>query len=532
MKEFYKTFRFLWIQTPSKYKKHYAIYAFVSVIHAAVFLALPFIFKFILDDFVKGNFSTQSILLYVVLTLLGYLSIRLWSLSNIYTREEMRKILEDKLFHSSVEMEPRHFKIKNSGYWVSIFSRDIPMTAEMFSDFVYTLPEEGITLIAVLVMLLIYCPEVFALTLVCLSLITFLSVLRDKHVVPKYDKSQELLRKMNEKMNTYLKGIEDIKHNMAEKVFLTAIKSEMEKYGQNVSEYFRKDFWITYITLSINELIKIGSVGLSLFFFLNGRYTFGTAILLIQFSSIAYEKANYLFENMKWLQNFPPHIKKVETLVKSPNIIMPEVKSRSFQALKVEKIWIKYDNEWVIRDFSMNVKRGEKVVILGRSGIGKSSILKAISGQLFPEKGSIQFFPDRPTIGILSQNPYLFNRTIKENLLIANPSVNEKEMVETLNFCGLSKFIQTLPNGLNTPIGQAGKLISGGEKARLALARLMLLNPELVLIDEPLTGVDEKKKEEVLKYFHKFLRLKTCIIVTHDMKIAEIATRQIQIKEV
>ncbi|MGC8691122.1 MAG: ATP-binding cassette domain-containing protein [Caldisericum sp.] len=533
MKEFLKQLKFLWFQMPSRYKRHYVIYALISIVHAAVFLILPFIFKLILDAFVKGKFSTSNIFIYISITILGYLSIRLWSLSNIHTREGMRKILEDNLFQSSIKMEPENFKTKNSGYWASIFSKDTVMTTQMFSDFVYTLPEEGITLFTVLVVLWIYCSQIFILISVCLSMVIFLGVLRDKNVVPKYDKSQENLRDMNEKANIYLKGVEDIKHNMAENVFLAAVKNEMKKYSQNLFDYLKEDFVITYITSSISELIKIGSVGLSLLYFLKGEYTFGTAILLIQFSAIAYDKTNYLFENVKWLQNFPPHIKKVEMIVKSPSIEVPKIESRTFQNLKLEKIWIEYNGKWIIKDFSMDLKADEKVAILGKSGIGKSTILKTISGQLSPKRGRITFSPGRPMIGVLSQNPYLFNRTIKENLIISNPSITEEDMMKALETCGLSELIKLLPMGLNTPIGQAGKLISGGEKARLALTRLVILNPELVLMDEPLTGVDEEQKDKVLKYFRDFLNYKTCVIVTHDMKIVEeLSTRQIKLEEV
>ncbi len=532
MKDFLNKFKFLWRQVPPRYKRHYTLYTLISFIHAAIFLVLPFIFKEVVDALVNGKFSSQNILLYVVITILGYLSIRLWSLSNVYTMEKMRKVLEDKLFSSAIEMDHLHFKTKNSGYWASIFSPDTVMTTQMFSDFVYTLPEEGLTLVAVLVVLLIYCPPIFLLTLTVISLVIFLTIFRDKHVVPEYDKSQESLRKVNELTNTYLKGIEDIKHNMAEGLFLKAVRDGMRTYGQNLFNYLKKDFLVTYLITSVNEFIKIGSVGLSLFFFLKGSFTFGTAILLIQFASIAYEKANYLFENVKWLQNFPPHIKKVEMVIESPKIKIHSSTSKEFQTLKLRNISVKYGDRWVIRNFSMNLKKGEKVAIVGRSGIGKSTILKVITAQVIPQEGSVHFSPKHPAMGVLSQNPYLFNRTIRQNLLMANPLASEDEMMRALKFCGLSEFVEVLPNGLDTPIGQAGKLISGGEKARMALARLMLLNPELVLVDEPLTGVDEDKKDEIFKYFYEFLKIKTCVIVTHDPKMLMMTSRRVQLEEV
>ena len=532
MKEFFKRFKFLWEQVPSKYKRHYVIYTLVSFVHAAIFLILPFIFKDIIDAFTKGKNSNQSILLYIVITVLGYLSIRLWSLSNVYTRERMRKILTDNLFSSSLRMEPSHFKTKKSGYWANIFSRDTVMTTQMFSDFVYTLPEEGITLVVVLTVLSFYCLPIFFLTLVSLVLIVLLSIGRDKYAIPEYDRSQESLRKVNELTNTYLKGMEDIKHYRAEKLFLREVTNGMKTYGRNLFGYLKKDFLLSYSISSVSEFIKIGSVGISLLFFLSGNFTFGTAILLIQFASIAYEKANYLFENVKWLQNFPSHIRKVEMVIESPRMEIPTMGSKDFYGMKLRNIGVKYDNKWLVRKFSMELKKGEKVALLGKSGAGKSTILKVITGRLIPTEGFVRFLPEHPEIGILAQNPYLFNRTIKENLLMAKPTAGEEDVKRALEFCGLMKFVEDLPNGVDTMVGQAGKLISGGERARLALARLVLLDPELVIVDEPLTGVDEKRKDEILQYFLEFLRYKTCVIVTHDPKISQIASGQIYLEEV
>ncbi|AZR74799.1 ABC transporter [Anoxybacter fermentans] len=522
MNVIFRQFKFLWQQMPKGYKQYYTIYMLISVVHVFIFLLLPLIYRDIIDALTKEHYSPEKIFLYIILTLAGYASIRIWSLINIYFKEKMKKIIMDKLFHSVLEMDSAHFKSREPGYWASIFSKDIDMTSNMYLDFVYTLPAEGIALVAILVIIAINCMPITFVILSGLAIAGFINYWRDKYVVPYYDKAQEDFRNTIDIVNAYLKGVGDLLHNQAENVFIQKLKERFVIYSNHLEKYFKKDSISEYFISVTNEVTKMASVGLSLFFFIKGNFTFGTAILLIMFSSTACEKAKYLVENFKWLMNFPPHIKKVQMAIESPQLIKSKQNiSSDFIALNLNNIGVKYNDKWVIRHFSMEIKKGEKVALLGKSGIGKSTILKVISGSIRPCEGKVEFIYCCPKIGLLSQRCYLFNRTIRENMLSVKPDAKDEEIIEVLKNVGLFDWFRRLPLGLNTQIGQLGKLVSGGEKARLSLAQLILLNPDLVLIDEPFVGVDKERKDEIMQYMKKFLQDKTCIIVTHDDDIVK-----------
>ena len=130
---------------------------------------------------------------------------------------------------------------------------------------------------------------------------------------------------------------------------------------------------------------------------------------------------------------------------------------------------------------------------------------------------------------MLFQGQRLFNRTLRENLLIAKPNASEEELVEALKKAGLLEWFEKLPKGFDTQIGQTGKLISGGERSRLSIARTILFDPEILLLDEPLVGVDQDRKEEILDTLKELLKGKTCILVTHDKSLLRIADRTIYI---
>ena len=117
--------------------------------------------------------------------------------------------------------------------------------------------------------------------------------------------------------------------------------------------------------------------------------------------------------------------------------------------------------------------------------------------------------------GVLSQRSQLFAATIKDNLLIAKPLATQKELNEAIIFGGLTQFIGRLPDGINTWIGESGAKISGGEARRIALARLYLKNPPLLLLDEPTEGLDADTERDVLTALANFAQDKTLVMVTH-----------------
>jgi len=203
----------------------------------------------------------------------------------------------------------------------------------------------------------------------------------------------------------------------------------------------------------------------------------------------------------------------------------------NFEELILNNVSFSYDGKLVLKNFSMQVKKGEIVALIGRSGIGKSTVLKIITGFLKPQKGEVIFLQGKPKIGMLFQGGRLFNRTLRENLLIAKPNASEEELVEALKKAGLLEWFEKLPKGFDTQIGQTGKLISGGERSRLSLARTILFDPEILLLDEPLVGVDQDRKEEILDTLKELLKGKTCILVTHDKSLLRIADRTIYIME-
>ena len=181
----------------------------------------------------------------------------------------------------------------------------------------------------------------------------------------------------------------------------------------------------------------------------------------------------------------------------------------------------------VLKDINLTIPSGQKVAILGRSGAGKSTLSHLLRGDLTPSSGSVTLnhiptaqFGDVMSdyMGVIQQQPYLFNMTILDNLKIAKNEVSEEEVWHVLDRVGLKEMVSQLPHQLNTMVDEAGLRFSGGERHRLALARLLIKDPPIILLDEPTVGLDPITEQALIQTFFKELEHKTIIWITHHLQ--------------
>ncbi|WP_125771087.1 thiol reductant ABC exporter subunit CydC [Companilactobacillus furfuricola] len=206
-----------------------------------------------------------------------------------------------------------------------------------------------------------------------------------------------------------------------------------------------------------------------------------------------------------------------------------ELDPKDFEQLTLKNVNFEYaaDSPILIKDFSQTIKRGEKIALLGPSGIGKTTILQLILGDLVPQQGSIkvndlnvqQIQEKRETIfSVLNQNPFLFNTSVINNVRLGNENKSDAEVKKALERVGLKDLLESLPEKYNTSVGENGSRFSGGEQERIALARILLQDAPVVLLDEPTVGLDPITENDLLETFFDVLKDKTIIWVTHHLQ--------------
>lgn len=196
---------------------------------------------------------------------------------------------------------------------------------------------------------------------------------------------------------------------------------------------------------------------------------------------------------------------------------------------EVKNLSFRYDEQGtnVLEKLDLSISQGEKLAILGRSGSGKTTLIHLLRGDLKPVSGQIllngvpvsdlgesisQF------IGVIHQAPYLFRTSVRNNLKIGNENASDEELWDVLDRVGLTEMVMRLPDRLDTQVDEAGHRFSGGERHRMALARILLQNVPVVILDEPTVSLDPVTEQDLIETFVKELSGKTLIWVTHHLQ--------------
>ena len=189
------------------------------------------------------------------------------------------------------------------------------------------------------------------------------------------------------------------------------------------------------------------------------------------------------------------------------NLNHNEEKISFFEDIKLNDLCFSYDSKKVFNNLNLKFEKGKKYLIKGESGVGKSTLLKLIMHYLECEKGVIEIdgvnikkFTDSQLdqiIGYMSQDVYLINDTIKNNITLLNNKYSNEEIQNIINICGLSDLINELPNKENEIIKEDGNNLSGGEKQRIALARVLIRNLPILLLDEYSASLDEENSKMI-----------------------------------
>lgn len=197
-------------------------------------------------------------------------------------------------------------------------------------------------------------------------------------------------------------------------------------------------------------------------------------------------------------------------------------------------------NKTVLEDITLTIPYGQKIAVLGKSGSGKTTLARLLHGDITPSKGyvtlaSVPIAKIRDFIwdyfGLISQDSYIFAMSIIDNLRIGKIEATESEIWDVLEAVDLKSYVETLPDGLNTMADEAGLRFSGGQRQRLVLARVLLQNPPIVVLDEPTVGLDPVTERVVLDTIQRVLADKTVVMITHHLQGIEGFDRVIFVEE-
>lgn len=210
-------------------------------------------------------------------------------------------------------------------------------------------------------------------------------------------------------------------------------------------------------------------------------------------------------------------------------------KNSFVKGIRLERVSFKYETDYVLRDFELEVPKGHSVALVGQSGSGKSTIANLVTRFYDVNEGSIKIdgvdIKDlskrslRNLMGLVTQDSILFNDTVRNNIALGREMASESEIIAAAKIANAHEFISELPDGYDTNIGDGGSKLSGGQKQRLSIARAVLKNPPIMILDEATSALDTESERLVQDALEKMMRNRTSIVIAHRLSTIQTADK-------
>ena len=211
------------------------------------------------------------------------------------------------------------------------------------------------------------------------------------------------------------------------------------------------------------------------------------------------------------------------------------------QNISIENINFRYEQENVLKDFSLTVPKGQTVALVGQSGSGKSTIANLLTRFYDVQEGSIRIDGTdirdikikslRGLIGLVTQDSILFNDTIRNNVSLGKPDATDEEIMDALKIANAYEFVKDLPEGIDTNIGDSGNKLSGGQKQRLSIARAVLKNPPVMILDEATSALDTESERLVQQALENMMQNRTSVVIAHRLSTIQKADKIVVMKK-
>jgi ABC-type bacteriocin/lantibiotic exporter with double-glycine peptidase domain len=286
--------------------------------------------------------------------------------------------------------------------------------------------------------------------------------------------------------------------------------------------------------LAINSMpgiAKVSVLAVGSYWVIQGHWSLGSLLAFIAYLAYVFVPAQSLASANLQFQRARAALERVFALygiIPEENSGTGETAERLQGEIEFRNVSFSYDErEPVLHDISFHIRAGERVAIVGPSGVGKTTLLSLILRFYRPNSGEIYFDGRsasdyelsalRRRIGYVSQSTLLFSGTIMENLSYGNPEATEEEVLRAAKVAGIHDFINSMPEGYETEIGENGVVLSEGQKQRLALARALVKNPDILVLDEPTATLDSQTEKTIFQSLPSYTQGKTLFVVAHRL---------------
>ena len=457
-----------------------------------------------------------------------------------FLRNGILKDIRNAMYKKTLELPLAFFSEKRKGDTISRISGDVNEVQSSFLSILELIIKEPLTIIFSIIVMFTISIKLTLFVFIFIPISGTIISLVGKKLKKQSTKAQEEQGIFLSIIEETLGGLKVVKGYNSEKYFNKIFRNSTDKFFDLSNTIANRQ----NLASPLSEFMGIMVIGVLLWF--GGHMVLIEQTLdgaaFITYMGLAYNiltpakaisKASY---NIKRGNAAAERI--LEILEQENPIINKEnaIKKETFESvLSIKNINFKYEDEYVLKDFSLEVKKGQTVALVGQSGSGKSTIANLLTRFYDVNDGKIEIdsvaIKDmnlqslRGLMGLVTQDSILFNDTIKANISLGKLDATDEEIIEALKIANAYEFVKELPNGIYTNIGDSGNKLSGGQKQRLSIARAVLKNPPIMILDEATSALDTESEKFVQVALENMMQNRTSIVIAHRLSTIQKADK-------
>ena len=483
-----------------------------------------------------GEDPQRALLLVISLILVTFLLKNLFNYIALFFITFLRNgILKDiriSLYNNITKMSMAHFTEKRKGDLMSRVSNDVTEIQYSFLSIIELLIREPLTIAFALIMMFSISAKMTLFVLVFVPFAGILITRVGKTLQPKSNKVQIEVGEVLAKIEETISGLNIIKAFRAEESFQAKFKYTNQRLFKLSNSLINR----MNLSSPLSEFLGIGVFAVLLWY--GGSLVLVekqlNAAAFITFLGLAYgvlTPAKGISKALYSIKKGNAAAARILEVLETTNPIVdpmnPKIISSFSKEISFNKVSFAYEDELVIDKINLNIPKGSSVALVGPSGGGKSTIANLVPRFYDVSEGYISIDGTdvrritkddlRSFMGIVTQDSILFNDTVANNLRIAKPDASEKELKNAAKIANALSFIEALPKGFDTAIGDQGNKLSGGQKQRLSIARAVLKNPEILILDEATSALDTESERLVQEALIKMMKSRTSIVIAHRL---------------
>ncbi len=545
MKETFLNLKRVYIYA-KEYRKNLIAFTLLSIILIAFNIIIPILSAKIIvaltDSLYVRLIMISGLLIFV--SILGSLSVFIMRKNTQIFFRGTAKNIEIAAADSILKIELSNIDKKGSGTFIQRLTNDPNEMGHIYTRGMHFLINI-LTSVGIFIAVFFINKTAFLYYLISFIIVTILIIIRARKMNEKDKKHRKQRDKTSSLVGELIRGIRDIKMLNAKDSFMDEINKSIDDYTNTEFEVRNVDVKYNLIIDVVTSLIKFGLILLLIYLLQNGDIVTSIALIIYNYESRIYG-------------NFRDNIGEFTTELKAFNLscervfalFTDEFKKEEFGKERIERlhgdfefkdVHFSYEERKVLNGLSFKVKANETVGFVGKSGAGKTTIFSLLcklydveDGMIYLDGKDINTLDEksiRNNITIISQNPYIFNMSIKDNLRLVKKGVTDEEIVKACKLACLDEFINALPDKYDSIVGEGGVTLSGGQRQRLAIARAFIQDTEIILFDEATSALDNETQALIQEAINNLKQKYTILIVAHRLSTIINSDRIIVIDE-